>query len=130
MKNAAATFILTIFTAFTLCGTVTAAEYKITWKNELPNPRGLIGCDRTITGYPTSGPNTVIKPRSELRFGYANSPILEAVKYSPPLGCAKIRVDIMCAYKDGDVTEFMTSRDIQPCRSTTAHIKLYRVDVD
>ena len=130
MKKTVTLYILTVLSVFVFYGTATATEYKITWKNELPNPRGLISCDRTITGFPTSGPSTVIKTRSELHFGYANAPLLESVKYSPPLGCAKTRLDVMCAYKDGDVTEFMTGRDIQPCRSTTAHIKLYRVNVD
>lgn len=130
MKKLIMTFILAASAAVALYGSATAAEYKITWKNELPAAGNQNACTRTITGIPTSGPGTVIKPKSQLLFGYTNQPIIETISYNPPLGCAKIRLDIMCAYKDGDVTEFMTARDIQPCRSTTAHIKLFRVDVD
>ena len=111
-------------------GAALAADYTITWKNELPAPGNQNACERTITAFSTNGSHTVIKPKGQLLFGYSNQPIRESITYSLPQSCSKIRLDIVCAYKDWDVTEFMTGTDIAPCRSTTAHIKLYRVDVD
>lgn len=133
MKKAIATTAVFAAIVFTFANSpVTAAEYTITWKNNLPVPTGLISCSRTINGVSTTGVDTPIKTGSNLDFGpVRTTPVTETFSYTPPTGCGKIKLRISCAYKDGDITEFMTGNDVVPCRSNvTATINLFTLSVD
>lgn len=132
MKKTIATAAFSIITSIFACSPATAAEYTITWKNNLPVPAGLISCSRTINGVSTAGVDTPIKGRSDLNFGPTRTTsVTESFRYAPPTGCGKIKLWIICAYKDGDVTEFMTGKDVVPCRTNvTATINLYTLTVD
>jgi hypothetical protein len=130
MKKTVAAALLAVMASVIICGTVTAAEYKITWKNAFPASGNQNACDRTITGISIgTGASTVIKGRSKLSFNY-DTKIVETITYSPMLGCSKIRLDIICGYKDEEgVTDFLTGADISPCRDSTATIQLDKLVV-
>lgn len=130
MKKSVSVLIMAILAVVVACSAAMAAEYTITWRNEMP-PGNQNACWRKITVYPVAGPATVIA-QEQLRFpldGRSPQVLVDKVSSSAVPGCAKIVVNLSCAVKDGDVTEWVQTEKIEPCRDSTVRLTDFRAFV-